>query len=170
MTGRRDVLLGLGAVLGWSFAARAQQKALPVIGFLGNGTEALTPWVTAFRRGLNETGYIEGKTVRIEYRWAEARYDRLPALTADLVSRKVDVIVVAGTPGIQAAKSATLTIPIVLIGPGDELVAAGLVASLARPGGNLTGVSIMSADFPSWFPRPRLLASSRIRPGRTPGP
>src|ERR1044071_6919784 len=146
MTGRRDVLLGLGAVLGWSFAARAQQKALPVIGFLGNGTEALTPWVTAFRRGLNETGYIEGKTVRIEYRWAEARYDRLPALAADLVNRKVAVIVAAGTPGIEAAKNATPTIPIVLIGPGDELVAAGFIASLARPGGNLTGVSIMSAE------------------------
>src|ERR1051325_7264734 len=146
MTGRRDVLLGLGATFGWSFAARAQQKALPAIGFLGNGTEAVTPWITAFRRGLDETGYIDGKNVIIEYRWAEARYDRLPALAADLTNRKVDVIVAAGTPGIQAAKSATSTIPIVLIGPGDELVAAGLIASLARPGGNLTGVSIMSAE------------------------
>src|SRR5437763_10691665 len=146
MTGRRDFLVSLGAVLGWSVAARAQQKAIPVIGFLGNATAALTPWITAFRRGLDETGYIEGKNVRIEYRWAEARYDRLPALAADLVNRKVDVIVAAGTPGIQAAKSATSTIPIVSIGPGDELVAAGLIASLARPGGNLTGVSIMSAE------------------------
>ena len=146
MTGRRDFLVSLGAVLGWSVAARAQQKAIPVIGFLGNGTEAVTPWITAFRRGLDETGYIEGKNVSIEYRWAKAHYDRLPALAADLVNRKVDVIVVAGTPGIQAAKSATSTIPIVLIGPGDELVAAGFIASLARPGGNLTGVSIMSAE------------------------
>src|SRR5438552_18933433 len=104
MTGRRDFLVGLGAVLGWSFAARAQQKAIPVIGFLGNGTEAVTPWITAFRRGLDETGYIEGKNVSIEYRWAEAHYDRLPALAADLVHRKVDVIGVAGPPGIRCAK------------------------------------------------------------------
>ena len=146
MTGRRDFIVGLGAALGWTLSARAQRKATPVIGFLGNGTEAVTPWITAFRRGLDETGYVEGKNVVIEYRWAEARYDRLPALAADLVNRKVDVVVAAGTPGIQAAKSATSTIPIILIGPGDELVAAGFIASLARPGGNLTGVSIMSAE------------------------
>ena len=146
LPGRRDFIVGLAAVLGWSFAAGAQQKALPVIGFLGNGTEALTPWITAFRRGLDESGYVEGTNVAIEYRWAEARYDRLPALAADLVNRKVAVIVAAGTPGIEAAKNATPTIPIVLIGPGDELVAAGFIASLARPGGNLTGVSIMSAE------------------------
>src|SRR5437763_6929921 len=138
MTGRRDFLVGLGAALGWSFAAQAQQKALPVIGFLGNATAALTPWITAFHRGLDEMGYIEGKNVAVEYRWAESRYDRLPGLAADLVVRKVDVIVAAGSPGIQAAKSATSTIPIVSIGPGDELVAAGLIASVARPGGNLT--------------------------------
>src|ERR1043166_620116 len=119
MTGRRDVLLGLGAVLGWSFAARAQQKALPVIGFLGNGTEALTPWITAFRRGLDESGYVEGTNVAIEDRRGWARSERLPALAADLVSRTGAVIVAAGTPGIEAAKTAPPTIPIVLIGPGD---------------------------------------------------
>jgi putative ABC transport system substrate-binding protein len=146
LIGRRDFIVGLGAALGWSFSARAQQKTLPVIGFLGNATAALTPWITAFGRGLDEMGYIEGKNVVIEYRWAEGRYDRLPGLAADLVDRKVDVIVAAGSPGIQAAKSATSTIPIVLIGPGDELVAGGFIASLARPGGNLTGVSIMSAE------------------------
>jgi putative tryptophan/tyrosine transport system substrate-binding protein len=144
---RRDALALLaGASVAWPLAALAQQKAMPVIGFLGNGTASVTPWIAAFRRGLHGRGYVEGTNVAIEYRWAEARYDRLPALAADLVNRKVDVIVAAGTHGIQAAKSATLTIPIVSIGPGDELVAAGLIASVARPGGNLTGVSIMSFE------------------------
>src|SRR5437762_7478618 len=144
---RRELLIALGGVTAlWPLTLRAQQKAMPVIGFLGNGTADVTPWIAEFRRGLNEIGYIEGKNVAVEYRWAESRYDRLPGLAADLVVRKVDVIVVAGSPGIQAAKSATSTIPIVLIGPGDELVAGGFIASLARPGGNLTGVSIMSAE------------------------
>jgi putative ABC transport system substrate-binding protein len=119
---------------------------VPVIGYLGNtsaGTAA--PFVAALRQGLRETGYVEGQNVTIEYRWAEGRYDRLPALAADLVARKVDVIVASAGTGIAAAKGATSTIPIVFFGGGD-LVAAGLVASLARPGGNLTGVSSMNVE------------------------
>jgi putative tryptophan/tyrosine transport system substrate-binding protein len=144
---RRELLiLGAGAAIAWPLTAHAQQKAMPVIGYLSSGTPGpASPFVAAFRQGLSETGYIEGQNLAIEYRWAEGHYDRLPALAADLVGRKVDVIVTAGTTGIEAAKGATSTIPIVFFGGGD-LVAAGLVASLARPGGNLTGMSIMSPE------------------------
>jgi putative ABC transport system substrate-binding protein len=119
---------------------------VPVIGFLGGeAPDALAANVAAFRRGLVETGYIEGQNLAIEYRWAEGRYDRLPGLAADLVGRKVDVIVTYGASAIAAAKRTTSTIPIVFFGGGDP-VATGLVASLARPGGNLTGVSIMAPE------------------------
>jgi len=143
---RRDfVILLAGAMGGWPSAARAQQKAMPVIAYLGNLSPGpAAPFVVPFRQGLSETGYVEGQNVAIEYRWAEGRYDRLPALVADLVGRKVDVIVTSAF-GIQAAKSATSTIPIVFMGGGD-LVAAGVVASLARPGGNLTGVAVMMTE------------------------
>jgi putative tryptophan/tyrosine transport system substrate-binding protein len=144
---RREFLIGLCTALVWPFATRAQQKAMPVIGYLGTGSPGpAAPNLTAFHQGLSDTGYVEGQNVAIEYRWAEGRYDRLPALTADLVGRKVDVIVAAsgGTPSALAAKSATSTIPIVF-SVGNP-VGAGLVASLARPGGNLTGVSFLAVE------------------------
>ena len=159
---RRDLLiLSAGAGITAALSAGAQQKAMPVIGYLSStspGSNA--PWVEAFRQGLQENGYVEGQNVAIEYRWAEGRYDRLPALAADLVARKVDIIAaIGGTPPALAAKNATATIPIVF-GVGDA-VELGVVASLARPGGNLTGFTTMSLELnpsgwnccPSWFPR-----------------
>jgi putative ABC transport system substrate-binding protein len=128
---------------------RAQEKAMPVIGYLDDGAPPSGPGPfpirDAFREGLGETGYVVGQNVLVENRYAELHYDRLPTLAADLVGRKVDVIVTISTPGILAAKSATSAIPIVFAGGGD-LVAAGLIASLARPGGNLTGFSIMAPE------------------------
>jgi putative tryptophan/tyrosine transport system substrate-binding protein len=140
---RRDFITFLaGGMTTWPIAGRAQQKAMPVIGFLSS--EAPGPFalhVAAFRQGLSETGYGEGQNLTIEYRWAEGRDNRLPALAADLVGRKVDVIVSSGSLLVAlAAKSATSTIPIVFTAISDP-VAAGLVASFARPGGNLTGSS-----------------------------
>jgi len=143
---RRRELLLLGGAMAAARPLRAQQKAMPVIGFLSNETsDAFAPAVAAFRKALNDAGYVDGQTAAIEYRWAEGRYDLLPALAADLVGRKVEVIATGSTTAIRAAKSATSTIPIVFVGGGDP-VRNGLVASLARPGGNLTDVSIMASE------------------------
>jgi len=143
---RRELLLLLACAVIAPRTLRAQQKAMPVIGLLSGGASgAFAPAVAGFRRGLSETGYVEGQNVTIEYRWAEGRYDRLPSLAADLVAHKVDVIVtIGGTPPALVAKDATATIPIVF-GVGDA-VELGLVASLARPGGNLTGVSVLGGE------------------------
>jgi putative ABC transport system substrate-binding protein len=137
---RREVMTLLCSAVMWPLAARAQQKAMPVIGYLGAGAPGPSaPFVAAFRQGLGESGYVEGQNVAIEYRYAEGRDDRLPALAADLVGRRVDVIVGTGGGAPRAAKAASQTIPIVFIIGGDP-IAAGLVTSLARPGGNVTGV------------------------------
>jgi putative ABC transport system substrate-binding protein len=147
MNARREFLISLGAALAWSFPARAQlPRRMYRIGFLGNSTAALEANLTkAFRQGLRDLGYEEGRNITIEYRWAEGKYERFPALIAELVALDLDVIVTAGTPAALAVKKAAISVPLVLAAIGDP-VGVGVVPSLARPAGNITGLSAMATD------------------------
>ena len=149
MRRREFIMLLGGAAMAWPLAARAQQPAMPVIGFLGSSTlSAMSQWTTAFVQRLRELGWIEGRNIAIEYRWAEGRTERAVEMAADFVRLKVDVIVTYGTPSTLAVKQATSAIPIVFAAAGDP-VGTGLVASLARPGGNVTGLSLQQTDLSS---------------------
>jgi putative ABC transport system substrate-binding protein len=142
---RREFITLVGSAVAWPLGAHAQQK-IPRIGFMGNSTAALeTNLVDAFREGLRELGYEEGRNIAIEYRWADGNYDRFPALAEELIAAKVDAIVTAGTPAALAVKRATTTVPLVMVAVGDP-IGTGLVSSLARPGGNLTGLSSIAPD------------------------
>jgi putative tryptophan/tyrosine transport system substrate-binding protein len=155
-------LLG-GAAVTWPLLARAQQQKMPVVGFLNGGSpDGYAPYVTGFLHGLNETGYVEGKNVTVDYQWARGQYDRLKEMATDLVSRKVAVIA-SNTPTAPVAKAATAEVPIVFVNTGDPVV-AGLVASFNRPGGNVTGVSLLGPELET----KRLELLDQLIPGTTP--
>jgi putative tryptophan/tyrosine transport system substrate-binding protein len=146
---RREFIAGFGGVAASSLAARAQQPAMPVIGFLHSASDTLPDRLRGFRQGLKETGFVEEENMTTSYRWAENRVDQLSILAADLVSRKVMLIVASGGPGVAfAAKAATITTPILFL-TAEDPVRVGLVSSLARPGGNLTGINFLNRDLVS---------------------
>jgi putative tryptophan/tyrosine transport system substrate-binding protein len=145
---RREFITLLGGAAAWPLAARAQQPAMPVVGFLNSASPGgYVPMVAAFRQGLKEAGYVEGQNVAVEYRWAEGQYDRVPLIALELLDRRVAVLV-ANTPGVLAIKSAITTTPIVFTTAGDP-VQIGLVASMNRPGGNVTGATSLGVELVS---------------------
>jgi putative ABC transport system substrate-binding protein len=146
--GRRELVAALGSAAAWPLVVRAQQPAMPVIGFLGPDVSAFSSWTAAFAQRLRELGWVEGRTIAVEYRWTQGRAERVAEIIAEFVRLKVDVIVTDGNQSTLVAKQATSAIPIVFAVAGDPL-GAGLVASLARPGGNVTGLSLEQTDVAS---------------------
>ena len=163
MRRREFITLLSGAAATWPLVARAQQPKMPVVGFLNGGTpDGYAPYVTGFLHGLNETGYVEGKNVTMDYQWAKGQYDHLQVMAADLVRRKVAVIA-ANTPAAPVAKASTTEIPIVFVNTGDPVM-AGLVTRFNRPGGNVTGVSLLGPELET----KRLELLNQLIPGTTP--